>query len=233
VESVFEVIAEPNRRAILSLLASSQQSVGEMERELGMPQPTVSKHLRVLREAGFVESTVDAQRRLYRLKPEPLREIDAARDTNEEEDKEKTTRPKPRTRQRRNEMKIKLTSVYVDDQAKALRFYTEVLGFAKKADFSQGPFRWLTVGSPEEPDGTQLQLALNNNPAAKAYQEALFQQGQPAAMFYTDDVKGDHERIKAHGAQFTMPPTDVTGSTIAMLNDTCGNLIQLVQLTRY
>ena len=76
-ESVFEVIAEPNRRAILSLLASSQQSVGEIERQLGMPQPTVSKHLRVLRDAGFVESTVDAQRRLYRLKPEPLQEIDA------------------------------------------------------------------------------------------------------------------------------------------------------------
>jgi DNA-binding transcriptional ArsR family regulator len=76
-ESVFEIIAEPNRRAILSLLASSQQSVGEIERQLRMPQPTVSKHLRVLREAGFVESTVDAQRRLYRLKPEPLREVDA------------------------------------------------------------------------------------------------------------------------------------------------------------
>jgi len=128
-------------------------------------------------------------------------------------------------------VKIKLTSVYVDDQTKALRFYTEVLGFAKKADFSQGAYRWLTVGSPEEPDGTQLQLALNNNPAAKEYQVAIFQQGQPAAMFYTDNVRGDHERMKAHGAQFTMPPTDVTGSTIAMLNDTCGNLIQLVQLT--
>ena len=106
-------------------------------------------------------------------------------------------------------MKIKLTSVYVDDQDKALRFYTEVLGFAKKADFSQGPFRWLTVASPEEPDGTELQLALNDNPAAKAYQQAMFQQGQPAAMFFTDDVKGDYERIKAGGAEFTMPLTDV------------------------
>ena len=130
-------------------------------------------------------------------------------------------------------MKIKLTSVYVDDQDKALRFYTEVLGFAKKADFSNGPFRWLTVGSPEEPDGTQLQLAGNGNPAAKAYQQAMFQQGQPAAMFYTNDVKGDYEGIKARGAEFTMPPTDVTGSTIAMLKDTCGNLIQLTQLARY
>ena len=127
-------------------------------------------------------------------------------------------------------MKLKVMSVYVDDQNKALRFYTEVLGFTKKTDFSQGPFRWLTVASPEEPDGTELQLALNNNPAAKVYQQDIFQQGQPAAMFYTEDVKGDYERIKAHGAEFTMPPTDVTGSTIAMLNDTCGNLIQLVQL---
>jgi len=130
-------------------------------------------------------------------------------------------------------MKIKLTSVYVDDQEKALRFYTEVLGFAKKADFSNGPYRWLTVASPDEPDGTQLQLALNNNPAAKAYQQALFQQSQPAAMFFTDDVKGDYERIKARGAQFRMPPTDVTASTIAMLDDSCGNLIQITQLAHY
>jgi predicted enzyme related to lactoylglutathione lyase len=130
-------------------------------------------------------------------------------------------------------MKIKLTSIYVDDQDKALRFYTDVLGFAKKADFSQGPYRWLTVASPEEPDGTELQLALNNNPAAKAYQQAMFQQGQPAAMFFTDDVKGDYERIKAGGAEFKMAPTDVRYATIAMLNDTCGNLIQLTQLARW
>jgi predicted enzyme related to lactoylglutathione lyase len=130
-------------------------------------------------------------------------------------------------------MKIKLTSVFVDDQEKALRFYTDVLGFAKKSDFSNGPFRWLTVGSPEQPDGPELQLALNNSPAAKTYQEAIFQQGQPAAMFFTDDIKGDHERIKGLGAVFTMPPTDVTGSTIAQLNDTCGNLIQLTQLARW
>jgi predicted enzyme related to lactoylglutathione lyase len=130
-------------------------------------------------------------------------------------------------------MKIKLTSIYVDDQAKALNFYTEVLGFAKKADFSQGTYRWLTVASPEEPDGIELQLALNNNAAAKAYQQAMFQQGQPAVMFFTDDVKGDYERIEARGAEFTMPPTDVTGSTIAKLNDTCGNLIQITQLARW
>jgi predicted enzyme related to lactoylglutathione lyase len=130
-------------------------------------------------------------------------------------------------------MKIKLTSVYVDDQEKALRFYTDALGFIKKADFSKGPFRWLTVASPEDPDGTELQLALNDNAAAKAYQEARFAQGHAAANFLTDDVKGDYERIKGRGAEFTMPPTEVTGATIAVLNDTCGNLIQITQLARW
>ncbi len=130
-------------------------------------------------------------------------------------------------------MRIKLTSVYVDDQEKALRFYSEVLGFTKKADFSNGPFRWLTVISPEEPDGTELQLALNDNPAAKAYQQAIFQQGQPAVMFFTDDVKSDYERIKSRGGAFAMPPTEVPGSIIAKLNDTCGNLIQITQLARW
>ena len=130
-------------------------------------------------------------------------------------------------------MKIKLTTVYVDDQEKALRFYTEVLGFVKKADFSQGPFRWLTVASPEDPDGTELQLALNDNPAARTYQQAIFQQDQPAVMFFTDDVQADYERMKAVGAEFTMPPTDVTGSRIARLNDGCGNLIQITQLKRW
>jgi predicted enzyme related to lactoylglutathione lyase len=130
-------------------------------------------------------------------------------------------------------MKIKLTNIYVDDQEKALRFYTEVLGFVKKADFSQGSYRWLTVASPEEPQGTELQLALNDNPAGKAYQQALFAQGQPAVMFYTDDVKADYERIKARGAKFTMPATQVTGSTIAKLEDNCGNLIQLTELAKW
>ena len=130
-------------------------------------------------------------------------------------------------------MKIKVTSIYVDDQEKALRFYTDVMGFAKKADFSNGPYRWLTVASPEQADGVELQLALNNNPAAKTYQQAIFQQNQPAIMFFTDDLAGDYERIKGRGAEFTMPPIDVPGSKIAMLKDTCGNLIQLTQLARW
>lgn len=124
-------------------------------------------------------------------------------------------------------MKINLTTVYVDDQEKALRFYTDVLGFVKKDDVSNEGYRWLTVASPEAPDGTQLQLALNDDPAAKAYQRAMFEQGQPAAMFYSDDVQADYERINARGAEFTMPPTDISVAMIAMLNDTCGNLIQI------
>jgi predicted enzyme related to lactoylglutathione lyase len=127
-------------------------------------------------------------------------------------------------------MKIKVTSLYVDDQEKALRFYTDVLGFVKKHDFSNGPYRWLTVASAEEPDGTELQLALNDNPAAKTYQQALFQQNQTAATFFTADVQADYERMKAQGAKFTMPPSDVTGARIAVVNDTCGNLVQVTQL---
>lgn len=130
-------------------------------------------------------------------------------------------------------MKIKLTTLYVDDQEKALRFYTEILGFVKKADYTNGPYRWLTLASAEEPAGTELQLALNNNPAAKAYQEAIFQRGQPAAMFFTDDVNADYERIKAAGGEFSMPPTDVKYANIAMVKDTVGNLIQLTQLPKW
>ena len=130
-------------------------------------------------------------------------------------------------------MKIKVTSIYVDNQDKALRFYTEVLGLAKKADFSNGPFRWLTVATSDEPNGLELQLALNDDPAAKAYQQAMFQQHKPALMFQTDDVKADYERIKARGGEFAMPPTTVTGATIAQVNDTCGNLIQISQIARW
>lgn len=130
-------------------------------------------------------------------------------------------------------MKIKITTIFVDDQDKALRFYTEALGFVKKTDVSQGPYRWLTVASPEEPDGTELHLELNNDPAAKAFQQATYEKSQPAIMFYSDDVQAEYDRIKARGANFTMPPTKTTGSTIAMLDDTCGNLVQIVTLDRW
>jgi predicted enzyme related to lactoylglutathione lyase len=127
-------------------------------------------------------------------------------------------------------MKIKLASVYVENQAKALTFYTEVLGFVKKSDIKAGKFRWLTVVSPEEPDGTQLLLGPNDNPAAKSYQESLFTQGIPAAMFFVDDIVKEFQRLKRRGVKFTMEPTKTPGSTIVVFDDTCGNLIQLIQL---
>jgi predicted enzyme related to lactoylglutathione lyase len=127
-------------------------------------------------------------------------------------------------------MQIKLTKVYVDEHDKALKFYTDVLGMQKKADFGNSGYRWLTVTSPDDPDGAELQLELNSNPAAKAYQQAMFAEGQPALLLHTKDVKADYERIKAKGGEFIMPPTDVTASIIAQVKDTCGNIIQFVQL---
>jgi catechol 2,3-dioxygenase-like lactoylglutathione lyase family enzyme len=126
-------------------------------------------------------------------------------------------------------MKIKLTSLYVDDQEKALRFYTEMLGFEKKADVIQGTYRWLTVASPEEPEGTELQLALNDDPAAKAYQRAIFQQSQAAASFHTDDLQREYDRLSGLGVTFTVPLTKEAWGSMATLDDTCGNLIQLIQ----
>ena len=127
-------------------------------------------------------------------------------------------------------MKIKLTNVFVDDQDKALKFYTEVLGFVKKLDFPMGKFKWLTVVSSEEPDGTQLLLEPNDNPAAKAYQRAIFRQGIRAASFFVADIQMEYARLKKLGVTFKMEPTKAPGSTIAVLDDTCGNLIQITQL---
>lgn len=130
-------------------------------------------------------------------------------------------------------MKIKLTSVFVDDQEKALKFYTGILGFQKKMDFSGGAnYRWLTVVSAEEPEGVQLVLESVNgyNPAAKKYQSEIHEAGIPAANFFVDDVQKEYERLKGHGVEFTKEPAKTTGSTIAVLDDTCGNLIQITHL---
>src|SRR5258707_12141762 len=118
-------------------------------------------------------------------------------------------------------MKIKITTIFVDDQDKALRFYTDILGFVKKTDVGAGAYRWLTVVSPEEPDGTELHLEANADPAAKTFQQALFQQGKPASMFYANDVQREYERMQGLAARFPTPPPKVTGTTIAFLNDTC------------
>lgn len=127
-------------------------------------------------------------------------------------------------------MRISLSSVLVDDQEKALRFYTEVLGFIKKMDMPAGEFRWLTVVSPELPDGTQLLLEPNANPAAQTYQKALFEAGIPLTAFKVDDIEKEHERLEGLGVVFVTKPTKTPGPTIAVLDDTCGNLIQLFQV---
>jgi predicted enzyme related to lactoylglutathione lyase len=126
-------------------------------------------------------------------------------------------------------MKIKLNSVLVGNQESALRFYTEVLGFTKKTDLPVGEYRWLTVVSPDEPDGTQLVLEPNANPAAAAYQRALFESGIPLTAFAVDDIEKEYQRLRELGVAFATEPTDAGGATVAVFEDTCGNLIQIYQ----
>ena len=130
-------------------------------------------------------------------------------------------------------MRIKLTSVFVKDQEKALQFYTGTLGFVKKSDIPASEYRWLTEVSPEEPDGTQLLLEPNNNPAARAYQEAIFSQGIPAANFFVDDIQKEYDRLKKTGVVFKSGPTEAGPAKIAVFEDTCGNLIQISQVKGY
>ncbi|MEV5090784.1 VOC family protein [Streptomyces griseoincarnatus] len=125
-------------------------------------------------------------------------------------------------------MKIHLTSVFVDDQAKALRFYTDVLGFVKKHDVPLGETdRWLTVASPEEPDGTELLLEPSHHPAVKPYRDALVADGIPLAVFAVDDVRAEYERLREGGVRFTQEPLEMGPVTTAVFDDTCGNLIQI------
>jgi catechol 2,3-dioxygenase-like lactoylglutathione lyase family enzyme len=126
-------------------------------------------------------------------------------------------------------MKIRLTNVFVDDQDEALKFYTEVLGFVKKQDFPVGAFKWLTVVSPEEPEGAELLLEPSDNPVARTFKKALFEQGIAAASFAVDDIYKEFERLKELGVKFSLEPTNMGSATIAVLDDTCGNLIQIFQ----
>ena len=126
-------------------------------------------------------------------------------------------------------MRITLTGVFVSDQDEALKFYTETLGFVKKHDVPVGEFKWLTVVSPDDPDGTELLLEPNENPVAQEYQKGLFDQGIPAASFSVTDVRAEYEKLKSLGVAFTMEPTELPNVTIAVFDDTCGNLIQIMQ----
>ena len=131
---------------------------------------------------------------------------------------------------RRVPIKIKLTSVFVEDQDAALKFYTDVLGFEKKEDFPVGQFKWLTVVSPEDPNGAELLLEPSDNPAARAFKTSIFEQGIAAAAFAVDDIHGEFERLKQLGVEFKMEPTEVGSTTIALFDDSCGNLLQIYQV---
>ena len=126
-------------------------------------------------------------------------------------------------------MEIGMSSVFVDDQENAERVYTELLGFRKKEDVPVGEFRWLTVVSPTAPDGMELLLEPNVHPAAQAYQQAMYEDGIPAKMFFVNDLQSEYERLLEGGIEFTTPPTETEQMTFAVLDDTCGNLIQLVE----
>lgn len=126
-------------------------------------------------------------------------------------------------------MKIKLNSIFVDNQDKALKFYTEILGFKKNKEIPVGEFKWLTVASPDGPPDVELVLEPNANPAAKEYQEAIFKQGIPITAFEVDDLQAEYERLKGLGVMFTMKPTDQGPVMVAIFSDTCGNLVQLYQ----
>ena len=127
-------------------------------------------------------------------------------------------------------MRIYVTSVFVDDQKKALDFYTNTLGFEKKTDIPVGEASWLTVVSPDQPDGTELLLEPSDHPAVKPYKNALVEDGIPAASFAVDDAQVEFDRLRSRGVRFTQEPTEMGGVTTAVFDDTCGNLIQIVQL---
>lgn len=126
-------------------------------------------------------------------------------------------------------MRIKLASVMVDDQSRALAFYTDVLGFVKKEDIPMGEFRWLTVAAPEGVEGVELVLEPTVFPPAKAYQKALFEAGIPQTAFLTSEIHGEYARLSARGVKFRSPPQSMGSITVALFEDTCGNLINLVQ----
>jgi predicted enzyme related to lactoylglutathione lyase len=127
-------------------------------------------------------------------------------------------------------MKIALTSLFVDDQRAALAFYTEVLGFTKRHDIPLGDNFWLTVVSPESPDGPELLLEPSGHPAVKPYRDALAEDGIPLAQFAVDDIEAEHARLTGRGVVFTQPPTDIGTAFVAVFDDTCGNLIQLIEM---
>lgn len=220
-EDVFKALADPTRRRILDGLAErGRQTLFEIcarlasEQGPGLSRQAVSQHLAVLESAGLVRSRREGRYKFHDLDAEPLEHI-LNRWLRPE-----TTESAP--------MRIHLSSVFVDDQEKALRFYTDILGFVKKTEVPLGEHRWLTLVSPEAPDGTELLLEPDSHPAVGPYKSALVDDGIPATSFAVDDVHAEFGRLRGLGVHFTQEPLETGPVTTAVFDDTCGNLIQIV-----
>lgn len=219
-EDLFDALGDPTRRLILDELATRNgQPLFEVcsrlmtKHALGITRQGVSHHLRVLEQAGLITTRRDGRTKLHYLQTRPLEQLAQRWRTTPEA--------------RADMLRINVTSVFVDDQAKALAFYTDKLGFEPKTDEPAGEFRWLTVVSPADRDGVELLLEPNEHPAAKAYQKALLEDGIPATSFAVEDVDRAHAELTERGVVFVQPPTNMGPVTTAILDDTCGNLIMI------
>ena len=226
IDLVFKALAHPERRRILaSLHGRSGQSLFEIcvtsVAENGQPlsRQTISQHLDVLEQAGLLEITWKGRTNIRPI-PSTLVHFGSLSSLRSAAISRKKT-----------EMRIYVTSVFVDDQAKALEFYTNKLGFQLKNDVPAGDHRWLTVVSKEQPDGTELLLEPSDHPAVKPFKEALVADGIPFASFQVDDLNTEFETLKGLGVEFTREPMDAGPVRMAVFDDTCGNLIQLIQMT--
>lgn len=222
VGDVFRALADPTRRLILDELSRRDgQALFEitarlvMGHQLTLTRQAISQHLTVLEEAGLVRSTRAGRTKIHHLSTEPLRAI-------------VQRWPVPTRREAPMPIRLSLVSVFVDDQAKALAFYTDVLGFVLKRDLPLGEHRWLTVVGAEQPEGVELLLEPDVHPVAQAYKQGLVEDGIPCAAFAVDDVAVSYAELTERGVRFTQPPTPMGPVVTAILDDTCGNLVQLV-----
>ena len=217
VADIYKALADRTRRIILDELSERDgQTLFEIgarlasKHQLSSTRQAISQHLGVLEDAGLVSTRREGRYKYHFFNPAPLSEINR-----------RWPRKDPT-------MRIELTGVFVHDQAEALAFYTDVLGFQTRHDIPLGQDRWLTVVSPDDPDGPELLLEPSHHPAVKPYRDALMADGIPLAQFAVDDVEAEHQRLTEAGVTFTVPPTDVGEAWIAVFDDTCGNLVQII-----
>jgi DNA-binding transcriptional ArsR family regulator len=220
VSDIFDALAAPARRAILDELNERNgQTLSElctrltMKHGFGLSRQAILQNLEVLASVGLVTSKRQGRCKFHHLDTTPLKAI--------------VERWSQSRIERSQAMRIHLANVFVDDQHKALKFYTEVLGFLKKDDVPVGEARWLTVVSPHDPEGTELLLEPDGHPAVKPFKRALVDDGIPFTSFAVDDAHSEYERLQALGVRFTQEPAEMGPVTTAVLDDTCGNLIQI------